>query len=63
MIKHMNTNVDGVSATIRHMVGGYVVLELSGKIELFGYVAVEDIAAAHGYEIDDVVDECTYSLI
>jgi predicted NAD/FAD-binding protein len=59
----MNTNIDTVSATIRHTPGGFVVLELSGEIERFDAVDVVGIAAAHGYEIDDVVDESTYVLI
>lgn len=57
------TNIDTVTADIVVDNRGRVCLELSGEIERFDYVDVVSIAAAHGYRIGDVVDECTFRLI
>lgn len=57
------TNIDTVTAAIVVDSRDRVYIELSGEIERFDSVDVVSIAAAHGYRIGDVVDECTYSLI
>lgn len=61
-MRHCLTNVDGVTATIAHESGGYVVLRLHGPSALFRGVAVEDIASRYGYLVDVVIDNGEFQL-
>ena len=61
-MKHCLTNVDGVTATIAHEPGGYVVLRLHGPSALFRGVAIEDIASRYGFLVDVVISANEFQL-
>ena len=62
----VKTNVEGVTACIvrcNKCVGADAHLELYGDTTLMDAVDVYGIAAAHGYFVDDIIDETTLALI
>lgn len=59
MTRHIDTGIAGVSAVVRFLPGGYVILEIYGVASRDD---VDAIAARHGYFVDVDLSDGSFQL-